>query len=212
MNNDLRRLRLDRQSSKPAPSLRPALPSSPLLDCYLPLVQKLFALREEQPAGVIVAFTSVARGEGVTHVVESLGRKLAEHTWEQVLLTTAADLVGAASALFEDGSDRVPQVQRLVKPRGLHSGPRTLRWDDLQGLRHRFGFVLVDCPAMRTSSEALNILSVCDGAALVVAAGEARRTEIENAQKILQASSVKLLGMILNKQVDPVPGFISRLL
>src|SRR5258706_14821828 len=115
MNNDLRKLRAGRTSSEPAGSMRGTL-NPLLLDCYLPLVQKLFEMREEQPAGVIIAFTSIERGEGVTHVVESLGRKLAEHTWEQVLLTTSADLAGAASALFDDGSDRVAQVQRLVKP------------------------------------------------------------------------------------------------
>src|SRR5579862_2288198 len=105
MNSEIRRLRFDRILPRPRPRLNPSAPL--LLDCYLPLVQTLFALREEQAGGVIVAFTSVARGEGVTHVVESLARKLAEHTFEQVLLTTAADLASTASAQFDDGSERV---------------------------------------------------------------------------------------------------------
>src|SRR6266404_1930658 len=209
MNSDLRKLRFDRMTSRPVPSLPMGAANPFLLDCYLPLVQTLFEMRAEQQAGVIIAFTSVARGEGVTHVVESLGRKLAEHTWERILLTTFADLGGAASAPFDEASQRVPQVQRLARYRGFQPAPRALRWEDLQGLRRRFGFVLVDCPAMRMSSAILNASSASDGAVLVVAAGEAKRSEIENAQKILQASSVKLLGMVLNKQVDPIPGFIS---
>ncbi len=211
MNSDLRKLRFDRMTSMPVPTLPLGAANPLMLDCYLPLVQTLFEMRAEQQAGVIITFTSIARGEGVTHVVESLGRKLAEHTWERILLTTFADLGGAASAPFDDASQRVPQVQRMARPRG-NPAQRALRWEDLQGLRRRFGFVLVDCPAMRTSSAILNASSTCDGAVLVVAAGEAKRSEIENAQKILQASSAKLLGMVLNKQVDPVPRFISRLL
>jgi hypothetical protein len=215
MSSDARKLRFSQIIPRRLPSLR-VNPNTPLaLDCYLPLVQTLFELREQQASGVVIAFTAVARGEGVTHVVESLGRKLAEHTWEQVLLTTAADLTSAASARFDEGSEPVPQVQRLIKPRRVPSYLPTSPWDGLQRLRDRFGFVLVDCPAMRTairnSPAILDVLSNCDGAVLVVASGEARRNEVENARKMLNTASVKLLGSVLNKQEDPVPRFISRL-
>jgi len=189
------------------PKFEPTVP----LDCYSPLVQMLFEVREAQEDGIVVAFTSIARGEGVTHVVESLGRKLAEHTWEQILLTTAANLAGAGSALLDASSDVNPQIQRLGRPRAIQQAARSFGLEDVHRLRRRFGFVLVDCPALRSSSAILSMSASCDGAVLVVASGEARRSEIQNAQKILNASSVKLLGLILNKHVDPVPGFVSRL-
>jgi len=63
---------------------------------------------------------------------------------------------------------------------------------------------------MRTSTSLSMLSNLCDATVLVVAAGEARRSEIEIALKILKTSSVKLLGIILNKQVDPVPGFLSK--
>ena len=87
-----------------------------------------------------------------------------------------------------------------------------MRYEDLQILRQRFGFVLVDCPAMRAAPSMFTLSNLCDTAVLVVAAGEAKKAEIENAQKFLKASSVKLLGTVLNKQVDPIPGFISKVL
>ena len=183
-------------------------PTPSFLDCYLPLMQKLFEMRDSQPQGMIVAFTSVARGEGVSHVVASLARKLAEHTWEQILVTTSAGLANAASVKFDDSA----QLQRLTRPGPLPSSARAVRWEDLQALRHRFGFVLVDCPALRASPSMFTLSTLCDAAVLVVAAGEARRSEIEAAQKLLKASSVKLLGMVLNKQTDPIPGFISKVL
>ena len=204
MGNALQRLGLaPRDQASP---LRLDAPNASFLDCYLPLAQKLFEMRDSQPQGVIVGFTSVARGEGVTHVVTSLARKLAEHTWEQILLTTAADLATAPSARFDDSA----HLQRLTRPRSFAA--RTLRWEDLQTLRQRFGFVLVEFPAMRVAPSMFTLSNLCDTAVLVVAAGEARRSEIENAQKFLKASSVKLLGTVLNKQVDPIPGFLSKVL
>ncbi len=191
---------------RPAP-MRLNAPTPSFLDCYLPVTQRLLEMREAQPQGLIVGFTSVAPGEGVTHVVASLARKLAEHSWEQILLTTSADLGHAASAKFDDSL----QLQQLIRS-GYLPPVRTPRREDLQALRQRFGFVLVDCPAMRVSASLATLSSLCDTAVLVVAAGEARRSEIEIALKILKTSSVKLLGMILNKQVDPVPSFLSRFL
>src|SRR6266849_4290255 len=105
-----------RRFSAPTLDAEPPLP----LDCYASLVQRLLEMREEQAEGVVVAFTSIARGEGVTHVVESLGRRLTQHTWEQILLTTSADLAGAGSALFDASSEDIPQIQRLGKTRAFH--------------------------------------------------------------------------------------------
>ena len=206
MANALRRLGI--AARQHAGLLRPDAPSPSFLDCYLPLTQKLFEIRDSQAEGVIVGFTSVARGEGVTHVVASLARKLAEHSWEQILLTTSADLATAPSARFDDSA----HVQRLTRPGPFPSSAWAVRWEDLQILRQRFGFVLVDCPAMRVAPSTFTLANLCDTAVLVVAAGEAKRSEIENAQKLLKASSVKLLGTVLNKRVDPIPRFISKVL
>jgi len=177
----------------------------------VPLIQKLFAIRDVQPRGIAIAFTSVGRGEGVSHVVASLGRKLTEHTFEQILLTTPAAIPDAASARY-DATENSPQLQRMTRSGSFLSSPRTPQWEDLQTLRQRFGFVLVDSPALRSSSATVQVASLCDAAVLVVAAGEARRLEIEKAQKILKSSAVELLGVILNKQVDPIPEFISTIL
>jgi len=204
MANTLRRLGIGARQH--AGLLRLDAPNPSFLDCYLPLAQKLFEMRDSQPEGLIVGFTSIARGEGVSHVVASLARKLVEHTWEQVLLTTSADLASAPGVRFDDSA----HLQRLIRPGSFPA--RNLHWEDLQALRQRFGFVLVDCPAMRVAPSMFTLANLCDTAVLVVAAGEAKRSEIENAQKFLKASSVKLLGTVLNKQVDPIPEFISKVL
>jgi hypothetical protein len=206
MGNALRRFNVAFRQH--ADIFRPAPPNPSFLDCFFPLTQRLLEARDSQPQGVIIGFTSVARGEGVTHVVTSLARKLAEHSFEQILLTTSADLATAASARFDDSA----HVQQLTKPGSVTLSPRAMRWEDLHALRQRFGFVLVDCPAMRVAPSMFTLANLCDAAVLVVAAGEASRSDIENAQKLLKASSVKLMGTVLNKQTDPIPEFISKVL
>ena len=175
---------------------------------YLPLIQKLVEMRQEQPAGIITSFTAVAPRHGVTYVVESLACQLAQHTGDQILLTSGASLTGAARAAFWD-----PQrIQRLGKSRSRETAFRTPAWEDMQALRNKFGFVLVDCPALHESSAVLALAKLVDGVALVVAAGEALREEIESAHKALQASGANVVGLILNKRTDPVPRLLSRLL
>ena len=183
------------------------------LGCYVPLVQRLVALRQERNSGIVAAFSAISRGAGVTFVTESLAWELVRQTGEQILLTTPAGLsVAAATRFGEEEKNGLQPVRRL--PGGRNSGVplRDLGRQDLESLRRRFGFVLVDCPPMRESSAILSVSKLCDGVALVIAAGEARRSEIEHAGSVLQAGSANVLGLILNKRRDPVPKFISKFL
>jgi Mrp family chromosome partitioning ATPase len=200
-------------------SLRPVVPlpaevaENVSLACYLPLVQKLAEMRRESGVGVVVAFSAISKGEGVTFVTESLAWELARQTGEQVLLTVPAGLHTAAAAHFREEVWPMFQPVRRLNPPGQEAGSvADLTCEDLDGLRGRFGFVLIDCPAMRESSLILAISRLCDGLVLVVAAGEAKRGEIGYAQTVLRASPTNIIGLVLNKRVDPVPAFLTRIL
>ena len=181
--------------------------------CYLPLIQKLVQIRREQNQATVTAFTSINSGAGVTHVIESLAWELAKYTGQQVLLTTGGGLAcPPVHLLWKDDEPIHHPVHRLVEVHG--SGQRTIqtvRWQELRGLRQRFGFVLVDCPSMSESSAILTLGRTSDGVILVVAANETDRGEIQVAQQALSASSANLLGLVLNKRADPLPRFLSRL-
>jgi Mrp family chromosome partitioning ATPase len=86
--------------------------------------------------------------------------------------------------------------------------PVKLHREVLDLLRTRFGYVLVDCPSLRASAAALPMAGLSDGALLVVGAGEARRDQVEQAQRLLEGASCQLLGLILNKRTYPVPRFL----
>ena len=173
---------------------------------FVPLIQKLVEMRKEQPAGIIVAFTSICRRQGVTHVVESLACRLTQYTQEQILLSSCSRLAGAARATFWE-----PQgIQRLGASHSRDMAFRMPAWEDLQTIRNKFGFVLVDCPAMSESSSILSLSKTVDAVTLVVASGEMRREEIDSALRTLGAAAANVIGLVLNKRTDPVPRLFSR--
>ena len=193
---------------------------------YQPLIERLAAMRRDAES-VIAAFTSVTPGEGVTYVVESLAWELAKQTGEQTLVTTPDGLSSASMASFGDAS--VGDIRRTrfdgCEAWAPPAATGAIRpWQDFQGLRRRFGFVLVDCPALRSSRLALRgssedpaarVLSVCrscDGVVLVVSAGKTQRKDIKYAQSTIQVASANLLGLVLNQRVECVPGLIARFL
>jgi Mrp family chromosome partitioning ATPase len=169
-------------------------------------------MRREHGTGVVTAFTSISPREGVTFVVESLAWELARQTGEQVLLTTPTGISNAELALMLF-ADKAPSPVTRLSGRGEERGLlKRLHQKELKGLRDRFGFVLVDCPAMRKSTNVFTLSKVIDGVVLVTAAGEVRRGEVEYARGVFHATSTKVIGLVLNKRVDPIPAFLSRLL
>ena len=91
-------------------------------------------------------------------------------------------------------------------------GVNTVHRQDLQDFRRRFGYVLVDCPAMSVCADFVTLSKLSDSFVLVVKAGHTSRHEIEWAQKALTAQSVNVLGLVLNKRKPVLPRFLSSIL
>ncbi len=66
----------------------------------------------------------------------------------------------------------------------------------LELLRSRFGYIILDCPPALSSAEAATLCRIADGTALVVRAGITPREDVKRAQEVLQGAPV--LGVILN--------------
>jgi Mrp family chromosome partitioning ATPase len=184
---------------------------------YLPLVQRLMQLRQSRPDGCIFALTAVSPGEGVSYVTQSLAWELSRNTGEQILISSMASLSEVTLSHLR-GTDvhdsaREQKMWRLADVRsGRRPMPVNLDRETLHSLRRRFGYVLVDCPALRDSAATLSMGKMLDGVILVVAAGQTKRNQIEQAQKMLESSACEVIGLVLNKRTYPIPGFISRIL
>jgi Mrp family chromosome partitioning ATPase len=188
------------------------LPDRSALGPYGALIQKLVQLREKQRDGPVMTLTSVLPGEGVTFVTETLSWELARHTGRPVLVASPAALAGGQCPFrITEPIDR-HSVWRLAAPaKPLPADPEDAQ-DGMRLIRQRFGFILVDCPALHESSAIFSIAPISDGFVLVVAAGQTKRSQIEASRRLLASTSVPLLGLVLNKQKSAVPKFLSALL
>ena len=188
------------------------LPDRSALGPYGRLIQKLVQMREKQPDGQVVTFTSVSSGEGVTYVTETLSWELARYAGRPVLVASPAALAGGQCPFrIAEPVDRHRVWRLAAPPKPFQADPDDTP-DGLRIIRERFGFILVDCPPLHESSAIFSIAPISDGFVLVVAAGQTKRREVEAARRVLASTSVPLLGLVLNKQKSSVPKFLSALL
>jgi hypothetical protein len=185
----------------------------------LEIIYSFVSLRGKSSAGLVIAFTSARRQEGVTLVVRQLGRQLASYCREDVLIISPSELErlgvldveqievlghSAAPGLWTVPSSNLTELPNSGSPR---------EQEDLwRMLRNRFRYVLIDCSALETSGETLSLGPRIDGAVLVVRAGFTSKTEIQNAARLLSVGSTPFLGSILNARTYAVPGFLYRML
>jgi capsular exopolysaccharide synthesis family protein len=73
-------------------------------------------------------------------------------------------------------------------------------FDDLISYaRERYDYILIDCAPLGAVIDAAVVAKHCDGAVIVVAQGVAGSRAIFNTKRQLDATSVRILGVILNK-------------
>jgi len=69
----------------------------------------------------------------------------------------------------------------------------------LQMFARHFDYVIIDCPPLGSVIDAAAISSHCDGAVLVIEAGEVSRRHLIDVRDQLEASGCRILGAVLNK-------------
>ena len=178
------------------------------------LIEVINHLRDAGSHGGVFAFTAPAGRAGVTHVVRLAAEELAGETGERVLIADSSTLDGLSSRQggkpMRGAIEVVPNVWNVVENRAVSHGedndPAVV-----DVLSRSFGFILIDCPALTKSADAILVAPQTDGVFLVVAAGETRRDEIHRARALIREASGNLAGLVLNKRTYPVPSSIFKL-
>jgi hypothetical protein len=186
-------------------------PSGSLGARWVPLINTLLGARRSNLEGAVVLFTSTAPGDGVSFVVDSLSRELNRTTGQRTLAISASQLAGPPGSDIEGITESAPDLFSLMggdKTRSV-SDLYILR-ENVRSLRSRFDWVLVDCPSLRNSSDALSAAPYADAVVLVVSAGRTRRDQIRKAQRAIEISKGKFMGVVLNKRKYPIPNFLYR--
>ena len=211
----------------PAEPLQFAMESSQLAE-LAKLVQRVFLLPGSEYNRTVV-FSSSDPGSGCSWICARVGELLASQVTGSVCLVDAnlqsptlheqfkvPNHHGLSDALRQSGSIRgyVSQLSRrnlaLIScgseakdAQGLLSSDRMRM--RLSELRSEFDYVLVDCPSIGVSNEALSLGSVADGVVLVLKANATRKDRARSAVRDLQAAKIKVLGAVLNQRTFPIP-------
>ncbi len=192
------------------------------------MVQRIFLL----PGGEYnhtVVFTSSEPGNGCSWICARVGELLASQVTGSVCLVDAnlqnptlheqfgvSNHHGLSDALRQSGSIRgyISQLSRRnlalvscgsdAKDAGgiVTSDRMRMR---LSELRSEFDYVLIDCPSVGVSNEAISLGSNADGVVLVLKANATRKDRARSAVRDLQAAKVKVLGAVLNQRTFPIP-------
>lgn len=192
------------------------------------LVQRIFLLPGSEYNHTVV-FTSSDPGDGCSWICARVGELLASQVTGTVCLVDAnlrtptlheqfgvSNHHGLSDALRQSGSIRgyVSQLSRrnlaLVSCGSESASAQSMVTSDrmrmrLNELRSEFDYVLVDCPSMVDSNEAVSLGSVADGVVLVLKANATRKDRARTAVRDLQNAKVKVLGAVLNQRTFPIP-------
>ena len=187
-------------------------------------------------AGAVLAFASASGGNGAGKVAQLFAAELARHTGRRTLVIDSNRMqrLGVEDYLQMPWNCNPTNVENLwMLP--AQKSKRRVRDDhaDFPGrnflmrvpnngeesdtglgavdaLRVSFDNVLIDCGSITDSTDAALLGASVDGVVIVVNAGESRRDEILNSQRMIETAGGKFLGFVLNKRRYPVPEWLYK--
>src|SRR5881394_2909627 len=171
-------------------------------------------------AGAALAFASASAGDGAGKVAQLFAAELARHTCRRTLIINSQRLQGLGvedylqmpwnchptnidnlwmlPARKQKKRNARDDHQELPKRSFLMRVPKDgeeidTGLDSVDALRVSFDNILIDCGALKDSTDAAMLASRVDGVVIVVDAGESRREEILNSQRMIENSGGKFL-------------------
>jgi Mrp family chromosome partitioning ATPase len=187
--------------------------------------------------GAAIAFTSASDGESAGKVAQLFAVELARHTGRRTLIIDSQRLqrLGVEDYLQMPWNCHPTNIDNLwmlpakkSKRRGARDDGHELPkrsflmrvpkdgeeidtgLDSVDALRVSFDNILIDCGSVKDSTDAALLASNVDGIVIVVNAGESRRDEILNSQRMVETAGGKFLGFVLNKRRYPVPEWLYK--
>lgn len=207
------------------PSTRPSKPHIDTADPYLELIQNVI-FPADLPLRRCIQLTAVHKGAGVTRTCHAMAETLEKTLGKSVLVISAEDLLHLSTSKSDN---LLPGVESrevsLPTTRGVpfkaseticflpptaDADPAALLHKTVEKLLDRFDFVIVDAPALDSSSVPIIVARAVAGTILVVESGRSRKKHLIQATARLEAAHTSLLGFVLNKRSYPIPSWIFR--
>jgi len=205
---------------------------------YRTLLQNLpwVGAQAENPIRTL-GLTSCYRGEGTTTVAAHVATTAASYGQYRVLLVDANVHSPAVQRAF-NVRYRPGLIDALLDRDQLDAAFQPTYWDNLfvmtlgsyepeiahvcdsqdrfaallEVMVRKFHFVLFDLPCVNASSTVPPMVQLLDGVVLVVEAERVRWEVAQRTKTLLSRAGAKLQGVVMNKRVDHVPGWVYRTL
>jgi Mrp family chromosome partitioning ATPase len=198
---------------------------------YVKLVLRVF-LRPTGDVPRVVVFSGIDPGNGCTRVCRQTAEVLAGTSSGTVCLVDA----GFYSSLSQQAERSVPNPTEPLPNSGLvhayvHEMETPNLWTlspgctasarnnpmaidiaraRLQELRQEFDRVLIDAPPLNQCDDAMALAELGDGLVVVIEANATRRQTARKVMETLGQAGVKVLGVVLNKRMFPIPEKLYR--
>ena len=177
------------------------------------LLVKIFQQPRDENRGCVIALTSPHPGAGVTRIAGALETALRQEEDDSVIsldcraLSARTEQTSSANGSPEtDGADKRWRVQ----PKDHWSNSRKTLLEAIQQLQSKYRYVLIDCPSMRESQDAVKLAPLVDGIVLVIEANRTQKDQIRYAERTIEAARGRIIGYVLNKRTYSVPDWLYR--
>lgn len=183
------------------------------LICQGLLVRIVQQSAENKHRGFVVAVTSAAQGAGVSHITTALVDALNQYGGQCAIGLDSRNLECQRHDSRETIDLNDPLMNEALS--GDSSGSewpsrRETLASKLHKFRLKYQFVLIDCPSVRETSDAVRLAPLVDGVILVVEANRTRQEQLLYTERTIEAAKGKILGHVLNKRTYVIPDWLSR--
>jgi uncharacterized protein involved in exopolysaccharide biosynthesis/Mrp family chromosome partitioning ATPase len=165
--------------------------------------------------GYVVMLTSPTSGAGVSQITDSLANLLNRGGTQAAVALNCRHVRHnhreLGKIIAEDQRIEVEgnaTIQESLSAIGNVHAIRQSFITSLEKLRRKYRYVLVDCPSLKESQDAVLLAPLVDGIVLVVEADRTRKEQLRYAERALESAKGKMLGHILNKRSYIVPDWL----
>ncbi|HBP89351.1 MAG: CpsD/CapB family tyrosine-protein kinase [Nitrospira sp.] len=223
------------ERSRSQPVVLSTLPPLKMEREMVQLSQRLASLLTEHEHN-IVQFISCRNQEGVSTIVQELGRVMAEKQGKSVLLVDGDPLQITQHYSFgispkmslrhimQNGGDLDQAITPVLHSRlflallseyssetGQQEVSVSMR-DLWVHIRKQYDMILIDSAPIIVSDDGLDLCTAVDGVVMVVEAEKTRSYVISNLKERIVRNGGKLLGVVFNKQTHYIPKWAYKLL
>jgi hypothetical protein len=171
--------------------------------------------RENKNRGFVVVLTSAAQGAGVSRITsvltDSLNRAGGECAIGIDCRNMDVDRYGYVDPIEIDERRSTDNYWRSSRSTAdSWHGVQDSLASILDRLRQQYRYILIDCPSLRETQDAVRLSPLADGIVLVVEANRTQKEQLLYAEKTIEGAKGKILGYVLNKRTYVIPDWLSR--